>query len=290
MPTVTTTVTSACASGVTTTQTTTEATPDGGSPSNSASAMVEEMVGSWAQGQLKSTYKKFWSPSVQIDAGPGKVRGWGKYNFGNFEEWITDLEQYNFNGMNWTFYPRPGGAVGEWTVDSLEHKATGRKSAAFTGVNLFDVDASGMITGLRLIFDFSAVEAVFSSDVLLCEEMIGVWGSGKLYDQRTKYFTDDFTHDAGSSSAPGWGQYTMATLDKHLEDLELYEFKDITWDFFPLPGGCGAEWTVSGLGLLSNGKSTGPMSGTNKFTVAGGKITSIRIQNNKIKEVEALFN
>ena len=49
---------------------------------------------------------------------------------------------------------RPGGAVGEWTCSSLENKTTGKKTKKpFTGVNLFDVGADGLITGLRLVLD-----------------------------------------------------------------------------------------------------------------------------------------
>lgn len=289
MPTVTTTVTSACASGVTTTQTTTEATPDTGVSGNSASATAEAMVGCWAAGNLKAEYATYWSPSVQIHAGPGKVTGWGSYDFASFPRWMDELDLYNFDNMQWIFYPRPGGAVGEWTVDGLERKSDGKKCGAFTGINLFDVDANNMITGLRLVFDFSIVEAVFSSDVTVCENMVNAWATGDIATMKGM-FSESLQVDAGSSSAPGFGKYSYATFDNWIGDLNVYDFNGMAWTYYPCPGGAIGEWTVTSLGHKDNGKATSAMTGVNRFTVVDGKITNVRIQNNAVKEVEALFN
>lgn len=59
---------------------------------------------------------------------------------------IDDLAKYMFHDMAWTYYPRPGGVAGEWTVSSVENIATGEKTGAFTGVNLFDIGADNLIS------------------------------------------------------------------------------------------------------------------------------------------------
>lgn len=288
MPTITTTVTSACASGVTTTQTTTEATPDTGVPTNSAAQLVEEMVGVWGSGGLKAT-DSFFSPAMKIHAGPGKVVGWGSYDYSTFQQWLDELNLYNFNGMKWTFYPRPGGAVGEWTVDSLERKSDGKKTIGYSGCNFFDVDSNNQITGLKLICDFSILENAFSSDVTTCEQMVTAWATGDIAAMKSM-FADSLQVDAGNSSAPGFQKYTMATFENWIGDLEVYEFNDMDWTYYACPGGAVGEWTVSSMGHKTNGKKTGPQTGVNRFTVVGGKITNVRIHNNHIKDVEALFN
>ena len=38
------------------------------------------MVASWGAGKLKETQSQFFSPTIQADAGPGKVTGWGSYS------------------------------------------------------------------------------------------------------------------------------------------------------------------------------------------------------------------
>jgi len=290
MPTITTTVTSACASGAVTTQTTTEATPDTGAPTNSASETVAAMIGEWGAGTLPQSYPKYWSPSVTIHAGPGKVTGWGSYTFDTFAGWLDILTRYNFNDMTSAFYPRQGGAVWEWSVSSLERKSDGKKCKGFHAVNLFDLDANNMITDLKLIFDFSIVEEAFSDSAGHCEAMVGAWAQGKLFETRKTWFAESLEVDAGSSTkAPGFKQYTMATFENWTSDMEVYDFHDMSWTFFPSPTGAVGVWTVSSLSRKETGKGTGPMKGVNHFTMEDGKITKVEILNSKIGEVEALF-
>jgi len=293
MPTVTTTVTSACASGAVTTQTTTEATPDTGAAlTNAASKLCEEMVNVWFTGKLPGRVGEFWSPTCKVEAGPGVVTGWGDYsNHSGLVDWFKDLEGYNFHDMNWTFYPRPGGAVGEWTCSSLENKTTGKKTKKpFTGVNLFDVGADGLITGLRLVLDHTENINTNGDDLSLVEGMITCWGTGNLFAERNTWFPANFVLDGGNSTAPGFQQYTYATIETHLTEMDLYNFNDMKWDFYKSNTGVTAVWSVSSLSRKDNGKATGPLKGVNLFTVEGGKISKTEIVFNDIAQVEALFN
>ena len=122
--------------------------------------------------------------------------------------------------MNWIFYPRPGGAVGEWTCSSLENKATGKRTKkAFTSVNLFDV-TDGLITRVRMLMDHTENTATFGDDLTVAETMIGVWGSGKLVEEKATFFPASFVLDGGNSKAPGFQQYDFDSLDRHLAEMD----------------------------------------------------------------------
>ena len=198
------------------------------------------------------------------------------------------LTAYNFNDLTSKFYPRPGGAVWEWSVSSLERKSDGKKCREFTAVNIFDLDENNMIVALDLIFDFSAVEEVFSDACGHVEGMIGDWATGSLKANASTWFADNATIDGGVTNAPGFGTYTMATFGDWMDELDTYDFNDIAWTFYPAPKGAIGEWTVSSLAKKSNGKSTGALLGVNYFTVSGGKITDVRISMTPAEQIQAL--
>ena len=69
------------------------------------------------------------------------------------------------------------------------------------------------------------------------------------------------------------------------------DFKDMNWDVYPAPGGVIGEWTVSSVVVKATGKATGPLTGFNRFTVDGGKITKVIIvwSADDFAQIEALF-
>jgi hypothetical protein len=65
----------------------------------------------------------------------------------------------------------------------------------------------------------------------------------------------------------------------------------MNWEVYTAPGGAIGEWTVSSLVRLATGKATGPLSGFNRFTLNGGKITKVSIvfSADDNAQIEALF-
>merc|ERR1711935_565066 len=248
-------------------------------------------VASWGAGKLKETQSQFFSPTVQADAGPGKVTGWGSYSGASeFAGWIDDLAKYMFHDMAWTFYPRPGGVTGEWTVSSVESIATGEKTGAFTGVNLFDIGADNLISRVQLVTDNSPMEALFSDDMSLCKRLVNAWATGTLTsDWRSANLSADCKVFAGDKDIPGFGSYTMDTMQNWIDDLQQYEFPNMKWSFFPMPTGCLAYYTVDSIIKSSNGKGTGPMTVVTFMTVdANGKISDLNITGYDFAELAAL--
>jgi hypothetical protein len=52
-----------------------------------------------------------------------------------------------------------------------------------------------------------------AGDMVQVQAMLGSWGAGELIAQKTTFFGDSLTVNAGSGVTPGFGKYTMATFD-----------------------------------------------------------------------------
>lgn len=65
----------------------------------------------------------------------------------------------------------------------------------------------------------------------------------------------------------------------------------MNWEVYTAPGGAIGEWTASSLVVKATGKATGPLSGLNRFTLNGGKITKLSIvfSADDNAQIEALF-
>merc|ERR1711935_46200 len=305
MPTVTTTITSAAASGTCTTVTTTEATPDSSS-SHPNVAFVGSCLAAWGRGELTTaegcrqwiTEDAVWSfVNAAAFTNTDIIRDY--IGPAGLAEGCNNIASHGIDlgdPATWKF------AANEDYVDvripnhSFGLTSTGKYTPADgtpAGYHFvtFSVNGSGdKLTGCHHNVPVGLNDC-FDSPLSLVESMIGAWGAGELMDNAklTKYFSADSVIDGGSSTAPGFQQYDFGGFQRHLTEMALYDFNDMTWDFYPCPFGVTAIWTISSLSRKDTGKATPPTKGINLFTVEGGKITKAQIIFNTIADVEALW-
>lgn len=294
MPTITTTITSAEATGAVTTVTTTEATPEAASTTSPASELFAAQIAEWGAGTLNANKAKFFTPDCKIDGGSRKIRAWGDSSFGvdcsKLGEWLDALATYEFNGMTWEFSAIPGGAVGHWTMTSLVHKASGRKTGAISGVNTQMFNGS-VFTTLRIESSHMAqLDELFADDVLTLEAGVGAWAEGKLAADKAKFFAPGCTILAGPGNVSGFKTYTYDTIGAWETELAAYDFKDMTWSFYQAPGGAIGEWTVSSLVHKATGRATGPIKCANRCQYNDqNRITHMQLLMSNQHEVERVF-
>ena len=133
------------------------------------------------------------------------------------------------------------------------------------------------------------MEALFSDDMSLCKGLVNAWATGALTnDWRSANLSADCKVFAGGKDIPGFGSYTMDTIQNWIDDLQQYEFPNMKWSFFPMPTGCLAYYTVDSIIKSSNGKGTGPMTVVTFMTVENGKISDLNITGYDFAELAAL--
>lgn len=136
--------------------------------------------------------------------------------------------------------------------------------------------------------DTPVMEAMFSDDMTLCKSLVNSWATGNLdADFFSKFCTADFKVFAGGKDIPGFGSYTLDTVQNWIDDLKQYEFPTMKWSFHPMPTGCLASYTVDSIIKSSNGKGTGPMTVVTFMTVVGGKISDLNITGYDFAELAA---
>ena len=255
------------------------------------------MIGEWFAGTLVANKSKYWADTCTIDAGSTNAPGYGTYTMAEFDRWIDELGEYNMNDMTWEFSVGPDGSgvLGHWTVSSIESKATGKKTTGGTlhGYNHWTM-ADGKAINLTMVnTGIAQIQALFDRDVNAMEAMIGEWFAGTLVANKSKYWADTCTIDAGSTNAPGYGTYTMAEFDRWIDELGEYNMNDMTWEFSVGPDGSGVlgHWTVSSIESKATGKKTtgGTLHGYNHWTMADGKATNLTMVNTGIVQIQSLF-
>jgi len=291
MPTITTTVTSAEASGVTTTCTTTEATPDSGTTSSNCS-VVEAVIASWYAGTLKADKLKWWSPNVAINFGKTGAPGLKSYTMATFDQWIDELALYNMHDMEWQYSPMEGGCLAEWTVTSMEVKATGAKTGPLRCVIKYNM-TGGVIDDIELITSHIAEmeELTTAPNVGIVRALIEDWGAGVLNANKAKYFSPDVAINGGSSIAPGFGKYGYDTFQQWMDELTQYNFPGMAWEFSAGPkGSVYGEWSCDNFNVKRSGATVGATGGVNRWDFnENGLVVAQTFNVKKGAAIDAMF-
>jgi len=53
---------------------------------------IKAAIGEWGAGTYAASKAKYYHEGATIDAGPGKVPGWGKYTYATIDQWCVDRD------------------------------------------------------------------------------------------------------------------------------------------------------------------------------------------------------